>query len=52
MFILIVLILIVLKAFNVIDISWWWVVATLLLDVILYIVSLVASLYLAHKENY
>ena len=52
MFIIVALVLIVLKALNVIDISWWWVVSPLLLDLILYIVALVTSLYLAHKEGY
>lgn len=52
MFITVAIVLIVLKALNVVHISWWWVVAPLLLDLILYIVSLVASLYLTHKENY
>lgn len=52
MFIMITLVLIVLKALNVVHISWWWVVAPLLLDLILYIVSLIASLYLAYKEGY
>lgn len=52
MFIIVAIVLIILKAFNVIDISWWWVVSPLLLDLILYIVTLVTSLYLAYKGCY